>query len=83
MASVTIDIPDAIVPRLRAAMRGQYPQHSNLGDVAAFRRVTADFWRDVLAAHEGTQAGEAAVPAYMAAHQAAAARARTDAAGIS
>lgn len=63
-------------------MRATFPQYSGLSDVATFKRVTADFWRDVLANHEGTAAAEAAYPAYMSAHQTAAARARTDAAGI-
>jgi hypothetical protein len=82
MATVTITVPDALVSRLTAAMRAQYPQYSALGDAAAFRRVTADHWRDVLAAFEGTRAADIAYPGYLNAHQAAAAQARTDAAGI-
>lgn len=60
MAQVTITIPDPLVPRVKAAMRATFPQHDELGDVAAFRAVTADYWRDILTRYEAAQAQDAA-----------------------
>lgn len=37
-------------------MRGTFPQYSGLTDGAAFKQVTADYWRTVLAGYEGAQA---------------------------
>ena len=48
MASVSITIPDSLVPRLRTAMRGTFPEHQELSDVAAFKEITAAYWRKVL-----------------------------------
>lgn len=56
MATVTITIPDTIVPRLTTAMRGMYPQYSALTDVACFKKVTGDHWSGVLATWEAQQA---------------------------
>jgi hypothetical protein len=78
MATVQITVPDALLPRLTAAMRARYPQYSALSDANAFRRVTSDFWRDQLAAHEGASAVDGTQNAFANAQ----AQARTDAAGI-
>jgi hypothetical protein len=78
MATVQITVPDALLPRLTAAMRARFPQHSGLSDVNAFRRVTADYWREVLAAHEASSA----VVGTQNAFTTAADQARSDAAGI-
>lgn len=58
MATVSITIPDALVPRVITAMRALYPQYAALSDAACFKRITADNWREVLAAHEGNAAYE-------------------------
>jgi hypothetical protein len=52
MASITITVPDTMVPRLTTAMRARYPQYSALGDGPAFKQVTADFWRTILRTYE-------------------------------
>lgn len=56
MATVSITVPDALVPRVVAAMRASYPQYASLTDAAAFKAVTADYWRGVLIAYETGQA---------------------------
>lgn len=56
MATVHITVADDLVPRLRIAMRGTFPQYEALGDAAAFKAATADFWRGVLVAWEEQQA---------------------------
>jgi hypothetical protein len=64
MATVSIDIPDEIVPRLQAAMYATFPQYgtdgSNLDPETAFKQVTADYWRQVLISYESSQAQFAA-----------------------
>lgn len=82
MANVTITVPDGIVPRLTVAMRTQFPEFASLGDVAAFKAATAKMWREVLAVQEGITAGTATFAAAQAANEAAADKARNDAAGI-
>ena len=82
MASVTITAPDALVPRLTAALRATFPQHDALGITAAFKAVTADYWRGILADYETRQAEQQAQAANLAAIKAAQAKAATDAAGI-
>lgn len=52
MANVTITIPDAMVPRLRNMMRSSFPEHEALSDADAFKRITADYWRQMLAQYE-------------------------------
>lgn len=65
MATISITVPDALVPRVIAAMRADYPQYAELTDVQCFKRITADLWRCVLANHEAdtayTTATEAAL----------------------
>jgi len=57
MATITITVPDTLVPRITAAMRNQFPQYSTLTDAGCFKQVTADYWRSVLANYEGINAG--------------------------
>ena len=82
MANVTIAIPDALVPRLVAAMRATFPQHAALTDANAFKRVTADYWRGVLADHESEAAASTARGAVSGAYAAALTAATIDGAGI-
>lgn len=82
MATITVTVPDALIPRLTAAMRGQFPQYAALADGAAFKRVTADYWRGVLATSEGNTAVDVQKPAFYNAYGAASAQALADAAGI-
>jgi len=82
MASVTITVPDALVPRLTAALRDAYPQHAALGVAAAFKAATADHWREVLTTYEQRIAEQAAQAANAAAIKAAADKAATAGAGI-
>ena len=82
MASVTITIPDVLVPRLRAAIRDKYPQYAELTDSAAFKAATGDHWRAVLAEYEREVAHAEVVMAAQAAVDAAYVGALDDAAGI-
>ena len=41
MANVTIQVPDALVPRLTAALRATYPQHDALSVAAAIKAAAA------------------------------------------
>lgn len=82
MASVSITVPDALVPRLTAALRATFPEHDALGVTAAFKAATADYWRGVLSEFEQRQAEKVAQAANSAAIAAAKAKAETDAAGI-
>lgn len=77
-----ITVPDALVPRLTAALRATFPQHEALGVAAAFKAATADYWRGILADYETRQAEQQAQAANLAAIKAAQAKAATDAAGI-
>ena len=60
MATVSITIPDALIPRLTAAMRASFPQYgptgTNLTDVQCFKKVTADYWSSILSNYESRQA---------------------------
>lgn len=49
---VTISIPQAIIPRLTAAMRTAFPQHAALTDLQAFKAITGNYWKTVLVEHE-------------------------------
>lgn len=60
MATVQITIPDALVPRMTAAMRALFPQYAQLSDVAAFKQITADYWRSILVNKESVSAESAA-----------------------
>lgn len=82
MATVSITIPDALVPRLIAAGRGSYPQYDALSDANAFRAITADYWRSILSAWEA-QAAVGDVEAQAAVARAlAVAKAAADSTGI-
>ena len=74
MASVTITIPDALVPRL-IALRALFPQHAALSDTDTFKAITSDYWRNLLAGYEAQKAADTA-------RVAASNKALVDAAGI-
>lgn len=59
MATVTITIPDALVPRLVTAARARFPQYAALTDAAAFRAISADHWRQLVAGYEAEQSATA------------------------
>ena len=59
MATVTITIPDALIPRITTAARATFPQYSALGDSATFKAITADYWKNVLANYETNAADTA------------------------
>lgn len=82
MATVTITIPDALVPRLRAALRDKFPQYEALADAAAFKAATGHYWQSVLAEYEREVAHAEAVMAAQAAVDTAYVGALDDAAGI-
>lgn len=52
MATVNITIPDALVPRVRAAMRARFPEFDELSDAGAFKASTGKMWQQVLAEYE-------------------------------
>ena len=66
MASVSITISDSLVPRL-IATRAMFPQYDGLSDTAAFKAITAQYWRDVLQTYESRKAAEVAEAARLAA----------------
>jgi hypothetical protein len=82
VATVQITIPDALVPRLAAAMDATFPQYNGLSDAAAFKQITSDYWRGILSEHEQRDAERAAQAANALAIKAAAEKAATDGAGI-
>lgn len=56
MASVTLNVPDLLVPRVLAALRGQYPDiTAGLSDIAAAQAVLRHFLRSTIAAHEARE----------------------------
>ena len=71
MATVTITIPDALVPRLLASARFSYPQYSALTPDATFKAITGDLWKVILTNYESKVATVTAST-----------KASTDAAGI-
>ncbi len=56
MATISITVPDTLVPRIVTAMRAKFPQYSDLTDGACFKQITADYWRGVLINYEAQQA---------------------------
>lgn len=60
MATVSITIPDAIVPRVTAALRARFPDYSALTDANAFRAIIAQHVRDVVIDYEATRAQQTA-----------------------
>ena len=82
MATVQITIPDALVPRLAAAMDATFPQYSGLSDAAAFKQITSDYWRAILVDYEQREAEKTAQAANILAISLARAKAATDGAGI-
>lgn len=66
MASVTINIPDSLVPRLIAAMNWRFPETEGQNPAAEFKRITGQAWRGILVDYEVGQA-EVSVAAQVAA----------------
>lgn len=56
MANVTITIPDALVPRVSAALRAVHPELAGMTDVAAFRAYIAGQVKVMVVGYEGEQA---------------------------
>lgn len=69
MATVTITIPDAVVPRVAKAMRAFHPELVALSDAAAFKALIAAVVRDMVGNYEA-EAGLAAQAAQTAADMA-------------
>lgn len=81
--NLTFNVPDALQPRIVAALRGTYPaETSGLGDLAAFKSVLRLWLINCLAGWEANAASVDAATAATAARQAAASTAQTDGAGI-
>lgn len=86
MATVNLsfNVPDALQPRIVAALRGTYPaETAGLGDLAAFKAVLRLWLIGCLAGWEANQAAVEASTAATTARQSAEDTARTDGAGIS
>lgn len=56
MAQVAITIPDPLVPRVRTALRGAFPQHAALSDADLFRAIVSDHVRLLVAGWEAAEA---------------------------
>ena len=56
MANVTITIPDVLVPRVKAAARGLFPQYVELSDADTFKAITALHWKMLLSNYESIAA---------------------------
>lgn len=82
MATVTITIPDAIIPRLRDAMHWKFPETVGVADGTAFKDKTAEYWRQILIDYEGTLAETEYAAAQAGAVSTARAQASTDGSGI-
>lgn len=81
MATLSVDVPDAIVPRLVAALQGQYPDLTGTAGQIG-RQGVRRLLREVLMAHEGRLATEAGDAATLTATANARTQASTDAGGI-
>lgn len=66
MASISITVPDTLVPRVVAAMRAAFPDYAADTDAAAFKAVTAQFWKDIVVSYESERAAGAAKLAQLA-----------------
>ena len=82
MANVTITIPNEIVPRLSAAMHATFAVAEGETDLQAFKRLTAEYWRNVLVNFESRQAEAEAWNTQRVALEQARAQAAEDSAGI-
>jgi hypothetical protein len=82
VATVTITIPDALVPRVTAAMNGTFPEAAGYTPAVAFKEITSRYWRGILSDWEQRKAEEVAQAANRAAIKAAADKAAADGAGI-
>jgi hypothetical protein len=52
MATISITVPEPLIPRIVAAARNEFPQYAGLSETEAFKRITADYWRGILARYE-------------------------------
>ena len=82
MATVNIDINNALVPRLTAAMNGTFPEAAQYDPAVAFKELTARYWRGILVEWEQREAEREAQRLNQIAIAAAKSKAETDAAGI-
>jgi hypothetical protein len=70
VATLTITVPDALLPRVGAALRGQYPDlTAGLADADAARMVVRHLIRTTVIAHEARQAQQETRGAVSAAEQ--------------
>jgi hypothetical protein len=82
MATVNIDIDNALVPRLIAAMNGTFPEAAQYDPAVAFKELTARYWRSILIEWEQREAEREAQRLNQIAISAARVKAETDSAGI-
>ena len=61
MATITITIPDTLVPRLTAAARASFPEYAALTPAATFKAITIEHWRGILKNYESGTASIAAI----------------------
>jgi hypothetical protein len=82
MAQVNITIPDALAPRLIAAMNSTFPEATQFSPTVAFKELTARYWRAILVEYEAANARRDIDAQIRAAIAAANAQTIADAAGI-
>lgn len=81
--NLTLNVPDAVQPRIVAALRGTYPtETSGLTDLQAFKAVLRLWLIQCVSGYEANQAFTDALTAAQEARQAASDTATSDASGI-
>lgn len=60
MATVSINVPNPMVPRVREAARALFPQYGDLTDTQAFQEIIAAYVRGFVRDYEAQKASEAA-----------------------